>query len=255
MIAQDQAAQFEDMLAQLKTGFLAELPELCDQIENEVLALEAKPDDQGAFETLYRNVHSLKGSGGTFGLTIITRICHQFENFLSERPHSDSAYISHALVCVDLLRQAGEQATLDNPDFRSIEETLDYLHTTSLKKREPVLLAESSGMMRALYQQALDGLPLQLTFVDSGLNALQMLLHTPYRVLIIGRELGDLNGLAVLAALRASDGHNRQIPAILVSSRQEPLSSDLGIDQLLGRDMKLVERLPAAVKQLLDRQA
>ena len=32
-------------------------------------------------QELYRNIHSLKGTGGTLDLPIITSICHQFESF------------------------------------------------------------------------------------------------------------------------------------------------------------------------------
>jgi CheY-like chemotaxis protein len=247
-----QAAQFEAMLRQMRAGFLAELPERCDRLEGAILALEADPAAEGVYEELYRNVHSLKGSGGTFGIAVITSICHQFETFLAEHHgHYGQAFGSTALGYIDLLRQAGELAAHAKPDFQHLEAALERLRASVLQSREPVLVAESSGMMKALYQQALAGLPVQPTFVENGLEALERLLRSPFRLLIIGRELADLNGMSVIAALRESGSRNRLLPVILVSSSREKVAEHLRVDQVLPRDMELARSLPAAVSRLL----
>lgn len=247
-----QADQFEAMLRQMRSGFLAELPERCDRLEDSVLALEADPSAEGIYEELYRNVHSLKGSGGTFGIAVITSICHQFENFLAEHHgRYGEAFASSALGYIDLLRQAGELAATAKPDFQPLEASLERLRASVLQSRAPVLVAESSAMMKSLYQQALTPLPVQLTFVENGLAALEQLLRTPFRLLIIGRELTDLNGMAVIAALRESGSRNRLLPVILVSSNREAIPRHLGIDQILPRDMQLAGSLPIAVENLL----
>jgi len=68
---------FQALLEGMRADFLAELPERCDSFDESILALEKSPDDREAFNELYRGVHSLKGSGGTHGLSIITTLCHQ----------------------------------------------------------------------------------------------------------------------------------------------------------------------------------
>jgi chemotaxis protein histidine kinase CheA len=75
---------FQALLASMREAFLDELPERCGHFDALILSLETSPDDREAFNELYRGVHSLKGSGGTHGLSIITTICHQLENLLSE---------------------------------------------------------------------------------------------------------------------------------------------------------------------------
>jgi len=251
-----QAAQFEAMLRQMRAGFLAELPERCHRLEEAVLCLEADPAAEGLYEELYRNVHSLKGSGGTFGISVITSVCHQFETFLAEHHgHYGQTFGSNALGYIDLLKQAGEVAAQAKPDFQPLEAALDRLRASVLRSREPVLVAESSSMMKALYQQAMAELPVQLTFVENGLEALERLLRSPFRLLIIGRELADLNGMAVIAALRESGSRNRLLPVILVSSSREKPPEHLGVDQILPRDMQLARSLPAAVDSLLQQGA
>jgi len=131
------AGQLEAVLLRLRGDFLAELPERCNRLEQAVLALEGGQGAEAAYEELFRNVHSLKGTGGTFGLQTITTICHQFESFLSDS-HSryTQAFGSAALAYVDLLRQVGDLAAATaSPDFTAVEAALERLRTTLLRSR------------------------------------------------------------------------------------------------------------------------
>ena len=71
---------FQQMLLQLRKTFLEDMPEKLDRLESLLLEIEKNGDGGEVFNELYRIVHSLKGSGGTHGLHIITTICHQLED-------------------------------------------------------------------------------------------------------------------------------------------------------------------------------
>jgi len=89
------SADFSLLLAGMRDDFIRELPERCDLIEESVLAMGQDP--AGALDDLFCHVHSLKGSGGTFGVPLITRICHQFESFVSAaRGRFDPLAVTHA---------------------------------------------------------------------------------------------------------------------------------------------------------------
>jgi chemotaxis protein histidine kinase CheA len=66
--------EFELLMAELLAEFLDELPRRCNDLEQAVLSLENQ--SPGAFDELFRQVHSLKGTGGGVGIPIITTICH-----------------------------------------------------------------------------------------------------------------------------------------------------------------------------------
>ena len=72
---------FSLVLAGMRDTFVGDLPDRCDLLEDCVLMFGQ--GDEDTFDELFRHIHSLKGAGGTFGLPVITRICHQFESFVS----------------------------------------------------------------------------------------------------------------------------------------------------------------------------
>lgn len=252
MIAKMEA--FQALLESMREEFLCELPERCDACDDLILTLERTPGDREAFNELYRGVHSLKGSGGTHGLPIITTLCHQLENLLSETDAKrgfDAAFATRALAYVDLLRQVGTAAHQDKPDYSAIEAGLESLRQLTLQRRKAGLIAESSMVMAGLYQKALEALPLQLTVVDNGLTALGRLLHEPFDFVIVGGELKDLNGMALMTAVRAAQARNQSIPAILVSSKRDTIPEYARFSASISRDQDLAGNLVAAVRAVL----
>lgn len=245
---------FQVLLKEMRKDFLAELPERCDNSDKLILTLEKAPDDREAFNELYRGIHSLKGSGGTHGFSIITSLCHQMENLLSDadaKGDFSEAFASRALAYVDLLRQIETLAKQDGPDYSTIEVELEALRQLTLQRRKAGLIAESSTMMAGLYQKALEALPLQLTVANDGMIALARLLHEPFDFVIVGRELKELNGIALMAALRSAQSPNQNIPAILVSSKRDAVPDHVRFSATLSRDQKLTVNLVVAVRAVL----
>lgn len=245
---------FQALLARMREEFLAELPERCNRLDDLTLILENSPDERNAFDELFRGVHSLKGSGGTHGLSIITTICHQLENLLTETDAKHgfgSAFATISLAYIDLLRRAEESARQPNPNFAAIESALDTLRQSGLQSRKSGLIAESSPMMAAMYQQLLAEFPVQLTLVENGLSALERLLHEHYDFVIVGRELKELNGIAMIVALRSSQVRNQLIPAVLVSSKLDSVPDYAGFKATILRDKNMADNLLAAVQGVL----
>jgi len=251
-------AAFQYLLQGMRERFLDELGERCDKFDNLILSLERNPAHHNAFDELYRGVHSLKGSGGTHGLPILTSICHQLENLLTEANGGggfSGAVASQALAYVDLLRRVEGPGRDENPDYSMIEADLEQLRLATLESRHAVLIAETSAMMKRISQKALEGLPVRITPVDNGLTALERLLHEPFDLLILGRELKELDGVAVLAALRASQTRNRNITAVLLTSNRDDIPEFARVDHVLTRDQKLAANLRATAQQALLRRS
>lgn len=244
---------FETLLAGMRADFLIELPERCDDIEAQILALGKSTGDSETFQALFRGVHSLKGSGGTHGLPVITIICHQLENLLSGNDANqlfDETFVAQALTYVDLLRQAATIANEANPDYSTIECALEQLHEQTRHNRLTGLIIETSTTMSRLYRAILAEENLQLTVVNSGLTGLEHLLRQPFQFVIIGRELVDMDGAAVAATLRATRGKNRDLPVILISNNPNNIPVDAKIRTVLPRDVYLGEKLLENIRLL-----
>lgn len=250
-------AILQALLLGIRETFLDELPDRCDSFESLILALENAPTDREAFNELYRGVHSLKGSGGTHGLGILTTICHHLENLLTETAVAtdtarfDESLASRALAYIDLLRSVEPLARKDNPDFSPVENALDALRLTTRPTLKSGLIAESSSVMARIYQKALVDLPVRMEVTNNGLHALERLMREPFSIAIFGRELMELNGVAVIAALRASQSVNRDIPVVLITSNRDELSPLIRVNAVLPRDQHLAGKLVAVFQPIL----
>lgn len=143
----------------MRESFLDELAESCDRIENLTLAVERSPADRESFNGLYRDVHSLKGSGGTHGIGIITAVCHQLEKFLTEVAGAtgfDKTFAKRALAYVDLLRRIENPARAETQEYSAIEKDLEALRLSAPRSRKAGLIAESSSI---LVTSKRDGIP------------------------------------------------------------------------------------------------
>ncbi len=64
--------------------FRHEADELLGKIESIILVIEENPDDADAVNNLFRAVHTLKGSGGMFGMTDVANFSHGLESVLDK---------------------------------------------------------------------------------------------------------------------------------------------------------------------------
>ncbi|MEI8156966.1 MAG: Hpt domain-containing protein [Burkholderiales bacterium] len=244
------SADFTVLLAEMQADFVDELPDRCNRLEEGVMALESK--QPGAFDELYRQVHSLKGSGGMFGIGIITTICHQFESFISETStRFDRKAATTGLAYVDLLRKTIPAKGRDISGVATTEQALERMRVDSLYGRASVLLVEPSDTLRSLYKDMFASQSIQVFMMESGLATLERMLHAPFDLLVISRELPDLNAIAVVAALRESRCRNSDIPVILVSSNPAPVPQHLNISAIVRRDPKLLPTLSRHVTETL----
>ncbi|HED09182.1 MAG TPA: chemotaxis protein CheA [Caldithrix abyssi] len=101
---------------ELVKQFVVDASELLDGMEQDLLALEKAPDTMELIESVFRNMHSLKGNAGFFNYSDISQVCHQAETFLdmvrSGNVQAESNQISLILQVLDFLRIAIEN--LDN---------------------------------------------------------------------------------------------------------------------------------------------
>lgn len=68
--------------AEFQELFVAENFDRIDNIENNILEIEKSGFDHGVYEAILRELHTIKGTSGTFGLSLVSDLCHQMEEIL-----------------------------------------------------------------------------------------------------------------------------------------------------------------------------
>lgn len=211
------------LLAELRKSYVAELDSKCDGIEERVMALKRDDNFAENYDELFRHVHSLKGSAGAYGVPMITTICHRLEDHLRlvdgkvERRRSKD--IDSWLTHVDLLRSAATAAATNQDNSREIEVQLDQIQDDAFKQVLRALLVEPARSTSLMCALLLNEGGYKVTTTQSGVEALQLALTDPYRVIVSSMELQKLNGLALLAALRLSHSVNAHAPFIMLTSK------------------------------------
>ena len=114
--------------------FRQEADELLGEIEAVILLIEENPSDDDAINRLFRAVHTLKGSGGMFGLTDIANFSHSLESVL-DKVRGKQLPVTHELIDltlayrdqVELMLHASDGAVVDEVRVEDIKRRLKTL--------------------------------------------------------------------------------------------------------------------------------
>ncbi len=108
-------------------AFLDEARELLAKLEEALLQLHADPGDAHSVARVFRNLHTIKGSGAMFGFTEIARFTHDLETAF-DRVRSGSLPLTPGLVDLTLLAKDHLQALLlADPAGEGLTEASDAL--------------------------------------------------------------------------------------------------------------------------------
>ena len=122
-------------MEEILTEFLIESHENLDRLERDLVAIEKDPRDGETLSSIFRTIHTLKGSSGFLGFTQLEAIAHVGENLLSKMRDglllSNSDITGALLATVDAVRgmlgeieAAGAPAEHDYTDLISLLERL-----------------------------------------------------------------------------------------------------------------------------------
>ena len=108
--------------------FLTESNESLESIEQQLMDLEASPEDSELLDSIFRAIHTVKGSCGFLNLTRLEKVAHAGENLLSRirelKYHVDEDIVSLLLECADAIKdvlagleETGQEPVLDHDDL------------------------------------------------------------------------------------------------------------------------------------------
>ena len=126
----------------LMTIFEAEAAECVTTLEQNLIALESRPDDSERLQTCFRMVHTLKGGAATLGFEALSVFAHKLEDLLdairSGRRLISPSLITLLLESVDRLRSMTSDAMAGREDAdRDSGELLDLIEAAAGKAAGP----------------------------------------------------------------------------------------------------------------------
>ncbi|MGB0599669.1 MAG: chemotaxis protein CheW [Rubripirellula sp.] len=132
--------------------FLEESEENLDQLDRDFVALEKQPRDQERLGSIYRTIHTIKGTSGFFGFAKLGAIAHAGENLLSHLRDGvlilDEEITSALLKSVDAIREVlariGDEGTEGEGDYRELNSRLASLLDKKQSNEEALDAAAAS---------------------------------------------------------------------------------------------------------------
>ena len=129
--------KMEDLLESLRIEYLSNLPEKLDNLESLVLDLGKEQEPTEAKKELYRSIHSMKGSDGSYGHQFISTVCHYWEDMMESmrlQKILQDDITERYLKFVDILRTYQSNPALDISTLEKISFTSPIRKSHSTKE-------------------------------------------------------------------------------------------------------------------------
>ena len=122
--------------------FLVESNENLDRLDSELVKLESDPSSQDLLSSIFRTIHTIKGSCGFLGFSKLEKVAHVGESLLSRLRDGKLSltpeFTSGLLAMVDAIRiMLGEIQTTEQDGKETYPELIDTLNMLQNQSQEP----------------------------------------------------------------------------------------------------------------------
>ncbi len=145
----------------LKQAFMEEAKELLDALEKDFIALETNAGDSELINKVFRELHTVKGSGGMFGFDRLSKFVHDLEtlydlirnNKLSLTQETISLSLKFVDFCQFLLNEPDENESLELEQqlIESVHNLIPPVTDEPRKKSKPAE-SESISLKQKVYR-------------------------------------------------------------------------------------------------------
>lgn len=131
--------------------FINEATDLIQDIEEAMLTLENKPDDNTLLEDIQRGMHTLKGAGSMYGFSNISELTHTLESLFEfirdKKLEMSEFFLSSAFLAIDHLKKELQSDNKDpvlNKMFADIMEALKQFVPADEELKAPAKVKKSN---------------------------------------------------------------------------------------------------------------
>lgn len=214
----------QETLERLKHEFIDNSADKLDRIDGMIDRLyRGHEDSRGMqFVEFQRDVHSLKGSAGTYGFDSISLIAHRLEDYIETTRRLSQENLLDVQKFVDRIREileGGDEVSNDR-----LTEILERLPTSAAAQSvteeadQPVaLLVMSKGVQRKVVAADLSANGFEIAYADHPLDAFRLAVSLKPSLIATSLEFDNLSGLELARALRGVDV-TTETPFVIMTS-------------------------------------
>ncbi|HEX3007576.1 MAG TPA: chemotaxis protein CheA [Bacteroidales bacterium] len=139
----------DPLLQKFKVIFLEEASGLLDQLEKDLLDLEASPDNQELIESAFRAMHTIKGVSGMYGFEYVSEFTHNLESLYQAIRDKvirfDKQIFDVTFLSVDHIRKLLHDELCLNPENKANHNKIMNETQEILKKVSPENLSTTAA--------------------------------------------------------------------------------------------------------------
>lgn len=83
---------FSDEMKEIVDSFVVETKEIFEKLDNEILEIEKRPEDKELINSIFRAVHTVKGTSGFLSFEQMSVLAHRFEDVLNKLRRGELKY-------------------------------------------------------------------------------------------------------------------------------------------------------------------
>lgn len=215
--------------------FLAETEENLAAVEEALVELENRPDDEEALGIIFRAAHTLKGDATSFGFHDVSGLAHSIEDVLDRlRDRAlpvTSELVTTLLGCVDVLRKIvpasarGEDIGDILPESRALVAALDaFLEERDSPAEGPI--DQRSGLEKApVLRSRKRTLRIETEKLDRMLNLVTEIAIARGRLEQVIESSDGRDARSVIETHRSADGLYRDLQDLIMRARMVPIEA------------------------------
>lgn len=123
--------------SEIVKDFLVESYENLDRLDRELVSLEKNPTDRGSLASVFRTIHTIKGTCGFLGFTKLEKVAHVGENLLTRlrdgeltlNPERTTALLGMVDAVRQMLKEIESSGQDGEMDYGDLRETLTRLQS------------------------------------------------------------------------------------------------------------------------------
>ncbi|MCW2772938.1 MAG: CheA signal transduction histidine kinase [Nocardioides sp.] len=246
-----------DEIDEIVQEFLVESHENLDQLDRDLVALEREPDSRDLLGSIFRTIHTIKGTSGFLAFGNLESVTHVGENLLarlrdgkmSMTPQTTDVLLAMVDTVRELLAAIEAQGTEGSVDVTAVVQRISsILDGTTTPDPEPTAVAEVvPGLPAEPVAEPVEEVVARRNVADSSIRVDVELLDTLMRLVgelvltrnQIVRQAGEQEGLELVRSAQRLNLIATELQEGVMSTRMQP------IDHLWSKLPRVVRDLGA----------